>query len=149
MVNSIWQTTFFSILSCHSNTSWLSQDSCDVSYGNVWIEFLPSLFIICTVQAMRAAGKEPFPTIYVDSKTEGEVCPCWRMRRSYWMTVWYLCCYSDGLRLLRASWRRSRRRGCGSSTSRRRQKKDWWDTAQLVRQNWSQDVASFPGSPHP
>lgn len=26
------------------------------------------------LQAMRHAGKEPFPVIYVDSKTEGEVC---------------------------------------------------------------------------
>ena len=25
-------------------------------------------------QAMRSVGQEPFPTIYVDSKTEGEVC---------------------------------------------------------------------------
>lgn len=26
------------------------------------------------LQAMKHAGKEPFPIIYVDSKTEGEVC---------------------------------------------------------------------------
>lgn len=26
------------------------------------------------LQAMKHAGKEPFPVIYVDSKTEGEVC---------------------------------------------------------------------------
>lgn len=26
------------------------------------------------LQAMKHAGKEPFPVIYVDSKTEGQVC---------------------------------------------------------------------------
>jgi asparaginyl-tRNA synthetase len=28
------------------------------------------------LQAMKHAGKEPFPMIYVDSKTDGEVCIC-------------------------------------------------------------------------
>lgn len=40
------------------------------------------------LQAMKHAGKEPFPVIYVDSKTEGTVCVKYFFLLIFWYIGW-------------------------------------------------------------
>lgn len=42
------------------------------------------------LQAMKYAGKEPFPVIYVDSKTEGQVCNAYNTHNRYFLNLFVL-----------------------------------------------------------